>query len=194
MPQMDGIELCKQVKENINYSHIPFIMLTAKATIKNKIDGLEAGADVYIEKPFSIDFLHAQISSLLSNREKIRKAFASMPLTKAETIALNKADTIFLNKVNEVILKNISDPDFHVDQLADALAMSRSSLFRKIKGLSGFSANEYIRIMRLKKAAELLKETDHSINEVCYLVGFSYPSYFTKLFYKQFGIYPKDFR
>lgn len=193
MPRMDGLELCKRIKEDIDYSHIPFVMLTAKTTIQNKIEGLESGADAYIEKPFSMDFLYAQISNLLSNRKKIRSAFASMPLVKAGSIALNKSDEIFLNKVTEVILKNISDTDFRVDQLAEALSMSRSSLLRKITGISEFSPNEFIKIVRLKRAAELLQENDYSVNEVSYLVGFSYPSYFAKSFHKQFGILPKDF-
>jgi len=193
MPQMDGLELCKKLKEDVNFSHIPFVMLTAKTTIQNKIEGLESGADAYIEKPFSMDFLYVQISNLLSNRKKIKTAFASMPLVQAGSIALNKSDEIFLNKATEAILKNIADPDFRVDQLADALSMSRSSLLRKITGISEFSPNEFIKIVRLKRAAELLQEADYSVNEVCYLVGFSYPSYFAKSFYKQFGILPKDF-
>lgn len=193
MPLMDGLELCKKLKEDIEFSHIPFVMLTAKTTIQNKIEGLESGADAYIEKPFSMDHLYAQISNLLSNRKKIRLTFASLPLVKAGSIALNKSDEVFLNKATDVILKNISDPDFRVDQLAEALSMSRSSLLRKITGISEFSPNEFIKIVRLKRAAELLQENDYSVNEVSYLVGFSYPSYFAKSFHKQFGILPKDF-
>lgn len=193
MPKMDGLELCRKVKEDVNFSHIPFVMLTVKTTIQNKIEGLESGADAYIEKPFSMDFLYVQISNLLSNRKKIKSAFASMPLVKAGTIALNKSDEIFLNKVTDIILKNISDPDFRVDQLAEAMSMSRSSLLRKITGISEFSPNEFIKIVRLKRAAEILQESDYTVNEVSYLVGFSYPSYFAKSFHKQFGVLPKDF-
>ncbi len=193
MPLMDGLELCKKLKENIDYSHIPFVMLTAKTTVQNKIEGLESGADAYIEKPFSLDFLYVQISNLVSNRKKIKLAFASLPLVKAVSIALNKSDEIFLNKVTDIILKNISDSDFHVDQLAESMAMSRSSFLRKITGISEFSPNEFIKIVRLKRAAEILQESDYSVNEVSYLVGFAYPSYFAKSFHKQFGILPKDF-
>jgi len=193
MPQMDGLELCKKMKEDVEYSHIPFIMLTAKTTIQNKIEGLESGADAYIEKPFSMDYLQAQLSSLLYNRKKIRTAFASSPYVKTVSIALNKSDEIFLNKVTDIILKNISDSDFRVDQLADSLSMSRSSLLRKITGISEFSPNEFIKIVRLKRAAEYFQDTDYPVNEVSYLVGFAYPSYFAKSFYKQFGILPKDF-
>jgi len=193
MPEMDGLELCEKMKNDVNYSHIPVILLTAKTTIQNKIEGLDSGADAYIEKPFSLDFLYAQISNLLNNRKKIKEAFAHSPLVQTESIALNKADEVFLNKMNEIILKNISDPAFHVDLLARALCMSRSSLLRKIKGISEFSPNDFIKVIRLKKAAEILQDGEYKINEVCFLVGFSSTSYFTKAFHKQFGILPKDF-
>ncbi|MFV0468497.1 MAG: two-component regulator propeller domain-containing protein [Dysgonomonas sp.] len=193
MPQMDGLELCHEIKQNVDYSHIPVILLTARNSVLNKIEGLDSGADAYIEKPFSLDYLYAQISNLLNNRMKIKEAFASSPFLQTGSIALNKADEIFLNKLNDVILKNISDPDFHVDKLASAMSMSRSSLLRKIKGISEFSPNDFIKIVRLKKAAEILQEGEYKINEVCYLVGFSSTSYFSKAFKKQFGMLPKDF-
>lgn len=193
MPLMNGMELCSKIKNEVNHSHIPVILLTAKATVQNKIEGLESGADAYIEKPFSIDFLYVQISNLLSNRRKIREAYVSSPFVNAGSIALTKSDETFLNKVNEIILNNISDPDFRLDQLADSLNMSRSSFFRKIKGVSEFSPNDFLKIVRLKRAAEILMENKYLVNEVCYLVGFSYPSYFAKSFQKQFGVLPKDF-
>lgn len=193
MPIMNGIELCKKLKHDNDYCHIPFVMLTAKTTTQNKIEGLEAGADAYIEKPFSFGMLYAQISNLLANRKKMRDAFASMPLVKADTIAMNKSDEIFLKKVTDVILDNIADSEFKVEQLADVLSMSRSSLLRKISGISGFTPNEFIKIVRLKRAAEMLQDGIYNVNEVCYLTGFSYPSYFSKSFFKQFGVLPKDF-
>ena len=193
MPEMDGLELCQKMKDDINYSHIPVILLTAKTTIQNKIEGLDSGADAYIEKPFSLDFLYAQISNLLNNRRKIKETFANSPYVQTGSIALSKSDETFLNSMNAIILKNISDPGFHVEHLAKALCMSRSSLLRKIKGLSEFSPNDFIKIIRLKKAAEILQEGEYKINEVCFLVGFSSTSYFTKAFQKQFGILPKDF-
>jgi AraC-like DNA-binding protein len=193
MPLMTGTELCSKIKNEINYSHIPVILLTAKTTVQNKIEGLESGADAYIEKPFSVDFLYVQISNLLSNRRKIREAYASSPFVNAGSMALTKSDETFLNKVNEIILNNISDPDFRVDQLAESLNMSRSSFLRKIKGVSEFSPNDFLKIVRLKRAAEILMENKYSVNEICYLVGFSYPSYFAKSFQKQFGVLPKDF-
>jgi signal transduction histidine kinase/DNA-binding response OmpR family regulator len=193
MPLMNGLELCVKVKESLEYSHIPVILLTAKTTLQNKISGLESGADAYIEKPFSLDHLQAQISNLLDNRRKIKEAFAHLPLIHTKSIALNKADEQFLNKVTDIIYKNIAIPDFNVDQLSEALYMSRSSLLRKIKGISEFTPNDFIRLIRLKRAAEILQEGEYKVNEVCFLVGFSSPSYFSKAFHKQFGILPKDF-
>jgi signal transduction histidine kinase/DNA-binding response OmpR family regulator len=193
MPEMDGLELCRKMKSDVDYSHIPVILLTAKTTIQNKIEGLDSGADAYIEKPFSLDYLHAQMANLLNNRKKIREAFAHSPLVQTESMALNKADEVFLRSMNDIILKNISDPGFHVEDLAKSLCMSRSSLLRKIRGLSEFSPNDFIKVIRLKKAAEILQEGEYKINEVCFLVGFSSTSYFTKAFQKQFGILPKDF-
>lgn len=193
MPIMDGLELCLKMKENQEYSHIPVILLTAKTNIQSRIEGLESGADAYIEKPFSLEYLYAQIENLLNNRKKLHEAFANSPLIHAGSIALNKADEQFLNKLNDVITKNISNLDFNVDRLAEELCMSRSSLLRKIKGVSEISPNDFIRLIRLKKAAEILNEGLYKVNEVCFLVGFSSASYFSKAFLKQFGVLPKDF-
>lgn len=193
MPVMDGFALCKKIKQDINYSHIPVILLTAKNSVLNKIEGLDSGADAYIEKPFSLDYLFAQISNLFTNRQKLREAFAHSPFIATGTMAMNKADEEFLYKLQEVILKNISNPEFSVDHLASEMSMSRSSLLRKIKGVAEIPPNDFIKIVRLKRAAEILEEGKYKINEVCYLVGFSSSSYFTKAFKKQFGVLPKDF-
>lgn len=193
MPQIDGFELCARIKENPEYSHIPVILLTAKTNIQSKITGLESGADAYIEKPFSMEHLLAQISNLLDNRKKIREAFNNSPFIHTGSIALTKSDEQFLNKLTDIILKNIANPVFHVDQLAEELCMSRSSLLRKIKGVSGSTPNDFIRLIRLKQAATILKEGEYKVNEVCFLVGFSSTSYFSKTFQKQFGVLPKDF-
>ena len=191
MPVMDGYQLCKEVKLNLNYSHIPIILLTAKSNVQSKIEGLEAGADAYLEKPFSMDHIFAQVSNLLSNRQKLKEAFISSPLTKIKTIAPTKADEDFLKNVNQVIQANISDVQFNVDTLASALNMSRSSLHRKIKGVSELTPNELILLVKLKKAVEYLQE-GYKINEICFIVGFNSPSYFSKVFKKQFGVSPKN--
>lgn len=193
MPQMDGFELCKTIKSDLNYSHIPVVLLTAKTNIQSKIEGLELGADAYIEKPFSVEYLLANISSLIHNREKLRQTFAKSPFVAANTMALTKADEEFIWKLNDIIQANLHNPEFSMEDMADALKMSRSSFYRKIKGVLDLSPNEYLRLERLKQAAQLLKEGKSRVNEICYTVGFNSPSYFSKCFLKQFGVLPKDF-
>ena len=193
MPVMDGFELCKTIKSELNYSHIPVILLTAKTNIQSKIEGMELGADAYIEKPFSVEYLQACASNLIQNREKLRQAFAESPFIAANTMALTKADEEFIRKLNEVIQVNYANPEFSMDDMADNLNMSRSNFYRKIKGVLDLSPNEFLRLERLKKAAQLLKEGENRVNEICYMVGFNSPSYFAKCFQKQFGVLPKDF-
>lgn len=193
MPEMDGLELCDHIKSDINYSHIPIILLTAKTTIQSKIDGLKSGADAYVDKPFSVEYLKVCVSNLLTNREKLHAAFAHSPFVQTNTMAMTKADEAFLKTLNDITMANMQNPNFSLDDMASLLNMSRSSLNRKIKGLLDMTPNDYIRLERLKKAAQLLKEGECKVNEICYMVGFNTPSYFTKCFQKQFGILPKDF-
>ena len=139
MPQMDGFELCKTIKSDLSYSHIPVVLLTAKTNIQSKIEGLELGADAYIEKPFSVEYLLANISSLIHNREKLRQTFAKSPFVAANTMALTKADEEFIWKLNDIIQANLHNPEFSMEDMADALKMSRSSFYRKIKGVLDLS-------------------------------------------------------
>jgi len=194
MPEMDGLQLCKAIKSNVETSHIPVIMLTAKTDIQTRIESLDLGADAYVEKPFSMEHLLAQIANILINRNKIKQAFINSPAQNISTIALTKADEIFLDKAIQVIHKNLSNVNFNVDHLAEALNMSRSSLHRKIKGISELTPNDFIQLVRLKKANELLQEGSYRINEICFLVGFGSSSYFSKSFKRQFGISPKESR
>ncbi|WP_236252807.1 two-component regulator propeller domain-containing protein [Echinicola sp. 20G] len=193
MPIMDGFTLCEKIKSDVNYSHIPLIMLTAKNTLQSKIEGMELGADVYIEKPFSIDHLSLQVKNLLHYRDQVRQAFANQPMVNVDTIAHTRADEEFLTQANEAILENLSNESFGVNELADILCMSQSSLLRKIKGVSQMTPNGYIRLVRLKKAAEMLQEGQFTVTEISEKVGFNSPSYFSKCFQKQFGELPKDF-
>ena len=193
MPNMDGIEFCNKVKNNILWNHIPIIMLTAKTNIMSKIEALEIGADAYIEKPFSISFLLAQIKNLLRSRESLMRKFTETPFSSLKSIAGNSADEEFLAKVNDLIEKNISNVDFTIEQLADELHISSSGLFAKIKNVSAVTPNKLLLLMRLKKATELLSENRYRVNEVCYMVGFNNPSYFAKCFQKQYGVLPSDF-
>lgn len=193
MPKMDGFELLEIIKSQIDYSHIPVILLTAKTNLQSKIDGLELGADAYIEKPFSLEFVLAQIQNLLKNRQAIKESFTKRPLTKAKIVALTKSDELFLQKMNSIIEENISNMQFGVDLLSEKLNMSSSSLYRKIKGLSDLSPNDYIRLQRLKSAAILLEEGNSRINEIASITGFASASYFSKCFQQYFDMLPKDF-
>lgn len=193
MEPIDGFEFCKRVKADINYSHIPFVLLTALTLDSAKVKGMESGADYYIEKPFSMEYLVCVIENLLRSREDVRHAYASSPFTDRKTVALSKVDEEFVRKLEKAVAENLTDSDFGITQLADIMCMSRTNLNRKIKGIFDLTPNNYIKIERLKKAAQLMKEEDVKVNEVCYMVGFSSPSYFTQCFQKQFGLLPKDF-
>lgn len=194
MPVMNGIEFTHEVKDNIEFSHIPVILLTAKTDKATKLESMQTGADAYIEKPFSLKLLQAQIDNLLKSRMNLRKLFSEKPFSPLNSVAGNNAaDKQFLDKMNKLIENNISNPDFSVDLLAEQLYISRSGLFAKMKSLAGMTPNELIQLIRLKKAAELLSEGELRINEICYKVGFNSPSYFAKCFQKQFGVLPKDF-
>ena len=193
MPEMDGFELCKHIKSDVEHSHIPVILLTAKNTLQAKIAGLELGADAYIEKPFSKEHLLAQIASLLANRNMIRDYFASSPLVHIKSMAHSRADERFLETLNETICKNMEDTHLDVEELAKIMNMSRITLYRKIKAISNLTPVELINITRLKKAAELLTDGDNKIYEIAYLTGFSSQSNFSRNFLKQFKMTPTEY-
>lgn len=194
MPEMDGFEFTQKVKSDMEFSHIPVILLTAKVMAQSKVQGYELGADAYLEKPFSVEVLLARIENLLQSREKLRESFLKNPFIGAASVALNKSDEAFIRKLNEVIQESLSESDFNVEDMAERFNMSRASFYRKVKGVLDLTPNEYIRVERLKKAAQLLKEDDYKINEICFMVGFNSPSYFAKCFQQQFGVLPKDFQ
>lgn len=193
MPEMDGFELCRRVKSDLRFSHIPLLLLTAKIDIVSKVEGLDTGADAYVEKPFSPEYLRASIATLLSNRERVRRHFLESPFVKSETLAYSKADQDFVCKLDDFILRNMGESDLSVDDMADAMCMSSSNLFRKLKAIIGKNPNEYLRIKRLKRAAELLGEEKFSIADISLLVGFRSATYFSTCFKKQFGISPMEF-
>ncbi|MDD6896581.1 MAG: two-component regulator propeller domain-containing protein [Prevotellaceae bacterium] len=192
MPRMDGAEFCRRVRSDAATSHIPLVMLTAKTDTISKVEGMNIGADAYIEKPFSIDYLEACCNSILSMRERLREKYSRGMMEPIERIAPTDVDKEFLEKMQLLIEENLSNPELSVNFLAQQLCISRSHFFAKIKTLADVSPNEMIQLVRLKKAAQLLAEGNMKVSDVCYSVGFSNSSYFAKCFYKQFGVRPAD--
>lgn len=193
MPFKSGIELCKEIKEDIDKSHIPVILLTAKSALNAKIEGLESGADAYISKPFSLNHLQVQISNLLQNRKSIIGHFNSSPLAHLKSLSLATGDKTFISKLDQKIDENLKDPNLNVEMLARHMNMSRSTLYRKIKDISNLSPNELINESRLKKAAYLLKTSNLKIYEISEKVGFKSQSSFGRSFQKQFKMTASDF-
>ncbi|WP_339709131.1 two-component regulator propeller domain-containing protein [uncultured Kriegella sp.] len=193
MPGMDGFMLCEKIKTNIESSHIPVVLLTSKSALNAKIEGLESGADAYIEKPFSMEHLKVQIANLIENRKHIMHYYTSSPLAHIRSIAHTEIDETFIKKLDEVIIAHISDADLNVETLAEIMHMSRSTLYRKIKEMSNLSPNELINVARLKKAAELLRSGKHRIFEVAEIVGYNSPTSFGRNFQKQFEMTPSEY-
>lgn len=194
MPVMDGIELCLRLKNSKEYSHLPIILLSAKTDVETKIKGLKGGADVYLDKPFSIEQLSAQIKGILDKRADFQRKLLSNPLQFYKKKDVASDDNVkFVESLNQVILNRMSDRDFNVDMLVKEFATNRSDFQKKVKKITGLTPNEYIRLVRLNKSVELLSSGRYKINEVCTIIGFNSPSYFSKCFYAQFGKLPKDF-
>lgn len=193
MPGMDGFEFCGRIKNNLTTSHIPVMLLTAKVAMEDHIEGLETGADIYVEKPFSAEVLKAQVRSLLDNRERLRRNYSATPSMPIASVATSRMDEEFLARMSAIIEQNMTNPDFTVETLAQELCMGRSNFFAKVKGISGMTPNDMIRVIRLKKAAELFASGESCISDVCFRVGFSSPSYFAKCFQMQFGVSPTEF-
>ncbi|NLR58183.1 response regulator transcription factor [Chitinophaga polysaccharea] len=193
MPGIDGFELCRLIKSNVEYCHIPIILLTSKNTYKAHIEGLEVGADAYIQKPFSSELLQVQIANLLKNRRKIKEHFASSPFEDVRVMAHSKTDEAFLKKLDEYIRENIKDPNIDIDMLAGHMFMSRTTLYRKIKSLSSLSPKELIDITRLKKAANLIAQNEFSFYEISKMIGYSSQSLFSRNFQKYFKMSPLEY-
>ena len=196
MPVMDGIELCRRVKGDIIYSHIPLILLTAKTTLEAKVEGMESGADVYLEKPFSIQQLHLQIKNLLRMRQNFHKRMSSLngDLEKVQPseFGLTRQNLQFVEHVQQILIDNMSDESFSIDSMAGMMNMSRSSFYRKLKSLTGQSPVDFLKSQRITRGAALLLE-GFFVTEVAVKVGFSSSSYFTKCFKQQFEMLPKEY-
>jgi signal transduction histidine kinase/DNA-binding response OmpR family regulator len=192
MPKMDGFEFCSIVKTQVETSHIPVILLTALSSSENLIAGLDKGADAYLTKPFDEDVLVKQIENILHQRRRIRENF-SKQFVSQKTVEVGSLDSFFLNRVRSVVEKNISDENFGMEILAEELMISRSQLHRKIKSLSGVTTSDFVNLVRIKKAVELIKTENYLFNEVAFKVGFSSQSYFAKCFRKAYNVTPKEY-
>jgi signal transduction histidine kinase/ligand-binding sensor domain-containing protein/DNA-binding response OmpR family regulator len=193
MPGINGFELVKQVREDLRFSHIPIILLTAKVTVHDHITGYETGADDYIYKPFDGDILKARIKNLIMQKENLRKHFIGTDGIINSKIKANNLDVKFIDDILTLIRNHFSEPEFNVNDIIEKMGMSRSIFYKKFKSLSDQSINDLIRNFRLKKAAELLNSQQYSISQVAYDCGFSDPAYFSKVFKEFYKISPKDF-
>jgi signal transduction histidine kinase/CheY-like chemotaxis protein/AraC-like DNA-binding protein len=195
IPGMSGIELCKRVKSNLEICHIPVILLTARTASESNLEGLMAGADDYITKPFNTRILLSRCNNLINNRIILQKRFRTTPDLDTSRLATSEYDQELLNKVIAVIEDNISDPDFNITVFANKMYTGRSSLFSKIKGITGQTPKDFIATIRMKKSLVLLKEHPGlSISEIAAMVGFNDTSYFIRMFKQNFGITPKQYR
>jgi DNA-binding response OmpR family regulator len=193
MQVMDGNEFCHRCKNDQRTSHIPIILLTAQTSEEKRKEGLLAGADDYITKPFNPDLLRIRIENLLNTRRKIRERFGHMVYMNPKEINVSSPDEQFLQRTVEVVEQYLSDSGFSVDDLSYHVGLSRAQLYRKMQGLINQTPSEFIRNYRLQRAMQLL-EKGHSPSQVCYQIGFKDPSYFTKCFRKQFGRTPQQIR
>lgn len=196
MPVMDGIELCKRIKEDMRTSHIPVILLTAKDSLQDKEEGYASGADSYLTKPFSAKLLHSRINNLLETRKKIASLLALadiQPKQESAVSSLNKLDNEFLQKITQIIEENLEMEKMDIAFIADKMCMSHSTLYRKIKGLTDMSANEFIRKVKMHKGVELLMSGQYTISEIAYMIGFSSVAYFRQCFKDEYGMSPSDY-
>ncbi|MGM9747359.1 MAG: two-component regulator propeller domain-containing protein [Candidatus Cryptobacteroides sp.] len=193
MPQMSGIELCRRIKENESTSHILVVLLTARDLVSSEIDSWKTGADGFITKPFHIGVLLSRIENLICSRDKMRKLFNSTVEVNPSQVTVVTSEERLVKKCLDAIEANIDDPDFGVEELSAAVGISRAQLYRKISSITGLSTIQFIRSIRLKRAAQILSQDDSSVSDVMYAVGFNSLSYFSKLFKEEFGCMPKEY-
>jgi DNA-binding response OmpR family regulator len=193
MPEMDGLEFCKKIKNNLYTSHIPVILLTAKGNVEDFVEGLEQGADDYIAKPFNTEILQAKVHTLIENRKVMRNKFSTLDDVTPSEITTSTLDQQFFKRVNEIVEKYYTDSAFDVDHFASEMFVSRSQLYKKMKAITNLSANDFINVYRLKKSKELLQNNNLQISEVAYATGFNDPKYFSRIFKKYYKCSPSEF-
>ena len=193
MPQMDGIELCRRVKSDRTICHIPLILLTARSSEQQQLEGLETGADDYVTKPFNFQILEAKISNIISLRRNARQVFRSKIHIEAQDIAVTSLDEQFMRKALELVEKNMGTTDYSVEAMSRDMGMSRTLLYKKILALTGRPPLEFVRSLRLKRAALLLSKSQMNVSEIAFQVGFNDPKYFSKHFKNEFGVLPSKY-
>lgn len=196
MPEMDGMTLCRKMKLNLNVSHIPIVLLTAKSKAEDRVEGLETGADAYIVKPFNTELLRTTVNNLIANRERLKNKFSGEKQVEEQMvkIEMKSSDEILMQKVMKTINEHLADPALNVEMLAANVGMSRVHMHRKLKELANQSARDFIRTIRLKQAATLLREKNLTVSEVAYATGFSNLSHFSNSFHDFYGISPSEYK
>jgi len=193
MPELNGIELCARIKADPRVSHIPVILLTARSSEEQRIEGFKTGADDYITKPFNFEVLEARITNLLSRIEKSQNTFRKTLDVKASELQITPLDVQFVEKAVKCVEEHVSSPEFSVEDLGMELGISRAYVFKKILALTGKTPLEFIRTIRLQHAAQLLEKSQLSVREVAYKVGFNNPKYFTKYFKEHYNVLPSNY-
>lgn len=193
MPLKTGIQLCESLKTNVLTSHIPIILLTAKADEVYEIESLKIGADSYITKPFNQELLKLKVENFIENRRQLQSKYSQELILKPKNVVINKTDVLFLDKIQVILDENLNESSFSIDEFCKLTGMSRMQLHRKLKSLTGLSTSEFIRSQRLKLAAELLKQSDINISQVGYSVGFNNHAYFSKCFKQQYNCSPTEY-
>ena len=193
MPGMNGFDVTRKLKCDFETSHIPIILLTAMSTSENKLEGVESGADAYITKPFSSRLLLARIFQLIEQREKLKRKFSNDPAMTSQALCSTELDRKFGEKLQTILEKQLDNPEFTIEDFASAVGVSRAAFFRKVKGVTGYTPNEYMRILRMKRAMELLQEGIYNVSEIAYKVGMNDPLYFSKCFKSHFGAPPSAY-
>ena len=194
MPGKTGYELCRQIKDNIQISHIPVILLTAKATVEDQVQGLGCGADAYVTKPFEPQYLLALVQSQLSNRERIRSILAeSTAVESLEDNALSPQDNTFMRELYQLMENELSNSELDIAKMTEMLHISRTKFYYKVKGLTGENPSVFFKKYKLNRAAQLLKERKYNISEIADMTGFSTLSHFSTSFKKQFGVSPREY-
>jgi CheY-like chemotaxis protein len=192
MPEMDGFELCRALKTDLRSSHIPVILLTAKADLDSRIEGLEHGADAYLAKPFEERELKVQLRKLHELRQALRERYGQPGLPAPSDLPAFRREDVFFQKLHSVLAENYSKAAFGVPEFCSAMTMSRPNLYRKLTALSGKNIEDYLRSFRLRKAHELLRSTDLNVQEVAWDCGFNDAAHFTRVFHAEFGINPSQ--